>query len=308
MTDDNKADSPTPTPGSGGSQTTAVPETPTRTPGWYPAPDDTDSEIYWDGERFHGNREKDPSSSPSRWERFKKGFVRERWIAGTVVALLPFAGVVAGHWMSQHTAAEQAQRAFEQQQERDAYIGFYNTVDEFVEAVWAEIRLWEPADYPAGAPAKRLAAPMKENLGTSLNNVLTAESKVTFYGSQETQKAANDVVEQVGNVYRSLVGFEHANPEYPDLTADQAAKFVKTIHEITDVIRTKLQSAHLAFRRQARADLRLPQADDNVYNPLYNNLPRGALPAAAAPALPALSPAPAPPALSPAPASSEPPR
>jgi hypothetical protein len=281
MSDANQSSSSTTPLGGGATGTTVVPGTPSKTPGWYPAPDDDSSEIYWDGDRFNGNRKKDPPSLASRWDRFKKGFSREKWIAGAVVAFLPTIGIYIGHLMSQHSAAEQAQRTFAQTQERDAYIGFYNSVDQFVEDIWAEIRLWEPNE--GAATFRRLAEPMKENLGTGMNNVLNAESKVTFYGSQETQKAANDVVEQVGDIQSLLAHYEVANPQYPHLSDVQASEFGKTVLQIREIIRAKLQSAHLAFRRAARVDLGLPHADDDIYNPLYDPSPRGAQPAVPAP-------------------------
>ncbi|WP_245830420.1 hypothetical protein [Mycobacterium numidiamassiliense] len=207
--------------------------------------------------------------------------------------------------MTQRAAAEATQRAFQQQQERDAYIGFYNAIDEFVSDVWAEARRWQPT--PASAALAHLAAPMKENIGTGLNNVLAAESKVTFYGSEATQKAANDVVEQVGDIQHLLGAFEVENPQYPNLSDAQSDAFAKLCGQIANIIRGKLQIAHLAFRRAARADLGLPRADDDVYNPLYSNLPRGVTPIAAIPPSVTAVPAPLPSAIT-APAPSGPPR
>lgn len=320
MSDDDKASSPTTTPatgatgatgtttppGSGATGTAAVHDAPSKAPGWYPAPHDTNSEIYWDGDRFHGSRTKDlPSSGQwrERWERFKRGFAREKWAWLLFAAFLPLIGTVTDGVMKRQTEAEQAQKALTQSQERDAYIGFYESVDEFVEAVWAEARRWEPGD--TGATITRLAAPMKENLGTSMNNVLTAESKVTFYGSEATQQAANDVVEQVAAIQGSLSSFEIKNPQYPNLSDVQAAEFRKTIGQIGEIIRGKLQGAHLAFRRAARADLGLPRADDDIYNPLYDPGPRtpAAAPAPPPPIYGKPRIEPAPPAASPAPPS-----
>jgi hypothetical protein len=293
MSDANQSGSATTPTGGGAAGSTVVPDTPSNTPGWYPDPDDTNAEIYWNGSRFHGRRKNDPASPASWWEWVKR-VARLKWLWIAFGTSVPVIAAVVAAWMAQLSAAEQAQKAFAQtqeqaqkafaqSQERDAYIAFYNAVDEFVEAVWAEERRWEPGD--TGATVKRLAAPMRENLGTSMNNVLTAESKVTFYGSQETQKAANDVVEQVGDIQGTLQHFEIENPQYPDLTDDQAAEFRKLTFEIRTVIADKLQSAHLAFRRAARADLGLPRADGDIYNPLYSPGPR----------TPMASPAPPPP-------------
>lgn len=35
----------------------------TQTPGWYPDPNNSNSEVYWDGERWHGRRQKLQKSS-----------------------------------------------------------------------------------------------------------------------------------------------------------------------------------------------------------------------------------------------------
>jgi hypothetical protein len=33
----------------------------TQSPGWYPDPNGSDSEVYWDGDRWHGRRQKRPT-------------------------------------------------------------------------------------------------------------------------------------------------------------------------------------------------------------------------------------------------------
>lgn len=152
--------------------------------------------------------------------------------------------------MTQRAAAASAQRAFEQQQERDAYIAFYNAADQFVEDVWAEVRLWKPpgTDDAVG----RLAPAMKENLGTGVNNVLSAESRVTFYGSERTQKAANEIAKQVIDIDTKVTGFESLNPKYPDLTDAQGAEFRAVVRQIVEVTYHQLQDAEKNFRDAAR--------------------------------------------------------
>jgi hypothetical protein len=184
-----------------------------------------------------------------------------------------------------------AQASFTQAQQRDAYAAFYSAVNEFAEAVWAEGRLWEPSDN-RGAVV-RLAPPMKENLGTATNNVLTAESKVTFSGTEQIQKTADEVVQQVLNIQQKLAGFEYNHPQYPDLNDADAAEFRKIIHEIAGLLANDLQSAQAKFRDAARKDLNIPQLAGDIFNPLYGN-PTGQVtaPAAAipipAPAVPAI--------------------
>jgi hypothetical protein len=140
-------------------------DTPSQTPGWYPDPDDNNSEIYWNGTRFHGSRKRDSSPLDSWWQRFKRLFSNEKWVWVGLVAFLPIMGTIVGGLISAHTGAEQAQKNFTQSQQREAYAAFYSSVNDFVETVWAEARKWEPSvDRSA---VERLSAPLKENLGTA---------------------------------------------------------------------------------------------------------------------------------------------
>jgi hypothetical protein len=201
-------------------------------------------------------------------------------IAATLIASL--AGIAAT-WIAgtRHDARQlqQAQASFTQAQQRDAYAAFYSAVNEFVEAVWAEERQWEPFDNRTAV--NRLAAPMKENLGASTNNVLTAESKVTFCGSEQTQKTADEVVQQVLSIQMRLMGFEYAHPQYPNLSDAEAAEFRNVAREIHDLMYKDLQGAQAKFRDAARKDLGYAPLAGDTHNPLYGNPPGTPVPASA---------------------------
>jgi hypothetical protein len=110
---------------------------------------------------------------------------------------------------------------------------------------------------------------MKENLGTATNNVLTAESKVTFFGSEQTQKTAEEVVKQVVTIQFKLAGFEYDHPQYPNLNEADAAEFRKVVHEIVDLLYNNLRLAQADFRNAGRTDLGLPTISRDTFNPLY---------------------------------------
>jgi hypothetical protein len=87
---------------------TTADDTPSQTPPWYPDPDDSNSEIYWNGTRFHGSRKRDSSPLDSRLQRFKRLFSNQKWAWAALIAFLPLMGTIVGGLISSHTGAEQA--------------------------------------------------------------------------------------------------------------------------------------------------------------------------------------------------------
>jgi hypothetical protein len=61
----------------------------TQTPGWYPDPNDSNSEVYWDGDRWHGRRPKLGATTGSLSGRGQFGdstsrpkVIPEAWVLG----------------------------------------------------------------------------------------------------------------------------------------------------------------------------------------------------------------------------------
>lgn len=125
---------------------------------------------------------------------------------------------------------------------------------------------------------------MKENLGASTNNVFTAESKVTFCGSEQTQQAANVVVGLVFNITSKLMRFEYGHPQYPNLSGADVPAFLKVADEVHILLYNDLQNAQAEFRKAAQTDLKLPLLVGDILNPLFGNpTPEGATAATAIP-------------------------
>jgi hypothetical protein len=78
--------------------TSETSDTAKRAPGWYPDPDDSDySEVYWDGERWHGRRDKLKEPAPRlSWRRVKRFFSETKWLW---TAVLPLIGTLGGAYL-----------------------------------------------------------------------------------------------------------------------------------------------------------------------------------------------------------------
>jgi hypothetical protein len=224
---------------------------------------------------------------PDSWPRRVKRFVvsRQKGVWGVflaiwrvLLALLPLIGVLVGGWITWHTGTEQAQKNFTQSQRKEAYAAFDGAIDGFREAVWAEQRLYRPP----GIPDNPLAPPVKENLGEGVNNLLFAESKITFYGSDEVHKMADEVVKQMWVIRDSLAGFIYNHPNYPHLNETESCDFFVNVDETHDLIYKNLRDAQANFRNAARKDLGLQPLPRDSYDPLYPPPPH----AVAAPAPP----------------------
>lgn len=50
-------------------------------PGWYPDQNDPNSEVYWDGARWHGRRVRDASAAPNASAVIRSRTYAERWSA-----------------------------------------------------------------------------------------------------------------------------------------------------------------------------------------------------------------------------------
>jgi hypothetical protein len=171
-----------------------------------------------------------------------------------------------------------AQASFMQSQRKEAYAAFDGAIDAFREAVWAEERLYRPEN----APDNPLAPEKKENLGASVNNVVFAESKITFYGSDETHKMADEVVRQMWTIRNQLAEYVDVHPNYR-LSGADAGDFIKVAHEIRGLVCDKLWDAQASFRDAARRDLGLQPLPHDSADPSCGVFP-GVPAAAAAPA------------------------
>ena len=198
----------------------------------------------------------------SRLQRVKQFLSDQKWLWAVALTVLP---LFVGGSITWYAGAQQAQKNFTQSQQKEAYSAFDSAIDEFRETVWAEVRLGGP--YPDDPPFP----PTKENLGASVNKLLFAESKITFYGSEEAHKAAGEVMTQIWAVRAPLLAFISQHQNYPQLNADQFGEFEKAINEISSLIGHNLKDAQTNFRDTARKDLGLPllprDSIDTIYAP-----------------------------------------
>jgi hypothetical protein len=255
-------------------------DTASTTPGWYPdSNEDTADEIYWDGEKWHGRRKKaaDPSKRVSI-PHFIKQHQKYLWVF--LVAFLPLTGTVVQALLTAQAQAEQAQENFTLAQRKETYAAFDGAIERFRAALWAEIRLVSIG--PSPDSSNPLFPPLKETPGEDVEDLVSAESKIAFYGSEDAHKKASEVLLQIWVVRAPLLGFISLHPNYPHLSDEQRGEFAKIVPNISDLIRDRLRPAQQKFRDAARTDLHLPLLPPDSIDPLYPYPP-----AAAATAIPA---------------------
>jgi hypothetical protein len=191
------------------------------------------------------------------------------------------------------------QASFTQSQQKEAYAAFYGAIDQFRDAVWAELGQYRPPD----APNNPLAPPAKESFGASINNLLLAESRITFYGSVETHKTADEVVRQMWKITTRLGSFLYSHPNYPNLSDAQYCDFSNVVWDTRGMILGNLRDAQANFRNAARTDLgqkSLPP-DPNYSDDPFNGPPPAPPVAATAVRPPSPAAAPGPPLSGPVP-------
>ena len=230
-----------------------------------------------------------PWKRPSKEKRRSNEF----WLAAIGLIATAVSGTLGAAitWFSaaEHDKAtfeqeeKRAQDTFTQSQRKDAYAAFDIGIDHFRETLWAEMRLALPDAH------NPLFPPLQESVGESVNNLVFAESKITFYGSEEAHKKASEVVRQVWIIRAPLLAFlaEHSN--YPNLSQPESEEFrTKVIPQVANSIYWNLRVAQRDFRDAARRDLHLPILPPDSIDPLYiPALPSGPA-AAAVPATPAI--------------------
>ena len=174
-------------------------------------------------------------------------------------------GAVVGSAITAGATVWQAQESFKQAQEKEAYSAFDGAIDEFRAAVLADMRRPE-------SPVP-LAPPMKEDIGTSVNDLLLAESKMKFYGTVEAIQSAGRVMQQVSVVQGPLKLFISKHPKFPVLSDAELREFRPAVNEVLALIYGKLDEAQANFRDLAREQLDLETLPRDSLPKTVNPLP-----------------------------------
>jgi len=235
-----------------------------------------------------------PPTPNSRLQGLKRFIWGQKWLSAAFLTLLPLIGTLVGGWVTWYAGADQAQKNFTQSQQKESYAAFDSAIDGFREGVWAAVRLYGSP----GIPDSPLAPPVKENIGEGATNLLFAESKITFYGTDEAHKMADEVVRQMWLILGLVRGFIGDHPNYPHLSDAESCDFSAFVGETHTLIYQDLRDAQANFRDVARKDLGLQPLPRDSYDPL-SGPPLHATAAAVPP--PSAVPAPAPPSAVPAP-------